>query len=161
MFLLEVKFIMRLVAVIVWIAIALTLFSWFAPHARGADLAVGDSIAVGTGQALGVHTVARQNMGSCWIAGRVPGGSWDHAVISSGINDGGGCNALVRARVHAHVVTWILPAPINAGRGATLRAMRPGDRAVSYACAGGCSKTNFHPASYGVVAQAVRRSWGQ
>jgi hypothetical protein len=129
--------------------------------ARASDVAVGDSIALGTGHALGVSTYGRVGAGSCEIVRRVPRGAYAHAVISAGINDGGGCVAAVRARVRAGVVVWILPAPINPGRAAVLAAVRPGDGTVSYACAGPCTKSNFHPASYAVVAAAVRAAWSE
>ena len=128
--------------------------------AHASDMAVGDSIGIGTGHALGVSTYGRVGAGSCEIVRRVPRATYRFAVISAGINDGGACVAAVRARVLAQRVVWILPAPINPGRAAVLAAMRPEDGSVSYDCAGGCTKSNFHPASYAVVAAAVRAAWG-
>lgn len=129
-------------------------------HAR--DLAVGDSIALGTGQALGVHTVARKNMGSCWIAGVAPGGSYDHVVISAGINDAPGrCVEEIVAKYAGMGEVVILPAAINSARAHVAGvAARYGARTVSYSCDGGCTKSNFHPGSYRSVASAVRRAWG-
>jgi hypothetical protein len=125
------------------------------------DVALGDSIAAGTGHALGVYTVARVGAGSCEIARRVPAEVFDNAVISAGINDGGRCVAAVRAKVRARRIVMILPAPINAGRAAVLRAIRRGDAMVGYACRGRCTKVNFHPGSYSAVAAAVRRAWAR
>lgn len=149
--LLMIVMIFGMLAIFAWM-------SWFSPaHAR--DLAVGDSIALGTGHALHVPTRAKVGAGSCAIADRMPRGAYDRVVISAGINDQGLCVQAVRAAVHARRVTWILPAPINGGRAMVLAVMRLGDRSVSYACAGGCSRSNFHPASYAVLARAVRASW--
>jgi hypothetical protein len=147
--------------VILFLAL-LVLVGLMEQKAKAADLAEGDSIALGTGRALGVPTHARQNMGSCWIVAHTPGGSFDHVVLSAGINDPPGpCLASLRARLTAKVVVWVLPAPINSARASVAAvAARWGDRTVSYACAGGCTRRNFHPASYAVVANAVRRAWG-
>ena len=85
--------------------------------AHASDLAVGDCIAVGTGGALGVTTVARVGASSCAIAGRVPAGVWGNVVISAGINDlPGRCVGEVRSRLHATgVVVWVRP--INSAGG--------------------------------------------
>lgn len=129
--------------------------------ACAADIVIGDSIAVGAGRALGIQTRARQGAGSCEIARRFkPAGNWGHIVISAGINDGGGCDLKVRSGLHARRVTWILPAPINAGALAAWQMVKLyGDGFVSYACHGPCTTRNFHPASYPAVAKAVRRDW--
>lgn len=125
-------------------------------------LVVGDSIALGTGQAMGAHTVARVGMSSCWIADRAPRFEGEWAVISAGINDAPGpCIERVRERLHAGRVVWVLPAPINGARAhVEAVAAAHGDRTVSYACAGGCSKANFHPASYAQVAATVEAVLG-
>ena len=127
---------------------------------RAADAVVGDSIAKSVGAALGLPTQARVGAGSCEIAGYITARTpWDHLVISAGINDGGRCVAALRAEVHARRVIWVLPAPINPGRAAVIKAMRPGDGAVSYSCPGGCSRVSFHPASPPAVARAIRNVW--
>lgn len=130
-------------------------------HAFSADLALGDSIALGTGHALRMPTQAVTGAGSCAIADWRHRGSYGHVVISAGINDSGLCVLAVRASVRAMRVIWILPAPINGGREMVLQSMRIGDRFVSYTCPGkhGCTRSNFHPASYAAVARAVRRQW--
>lgn len=126
------------------------------------DAALGDSIALGTGRALGLQTYARVGAGSCEIASYAAASRpWDRLVVSAGINDGGACVASIRAKIKARRVVWILPAPINAGRAAVLRALRPGDRLVGYACRRGCSRVDFHPADYSTVARAVRRAWAR
>jgi len=130
---------------------------------RGSALMLGDSIALGTGRVLGVYTVARQSMGSCWVAARVPSGYFDLAAISAGINDAPGpCLEQIRAKIHARVVVWVLPAPINTARAhVEAVAARFGDATVSYACAGACSRVNFHPGSYAKVAADVRQAWSE
>lgn len=130
--------------------------------AAASEAMLGDSIAQGTGHAMHVSTYAVKGIGSCAFLSHVPVANYQNVGISIGINDGGGCVALVRARVHAVRVVWILPASINAGRAAVASvAADYHDGTVSYACKGGCSKVNFHPASYAALAKAMRRAWDQ
>lgn len=141
--------------VLAWVLVLMTT-----PKAHASDLVLGDSIALGTGRALGKPTVARKGAGSCEIADWLPRrGGYGHVVISAGINDQGLCVQAIRRGLRAKRVIWILPAPINAGRSMVLAVMRKGDRAVSYACDGPCTRTNYHPASYRAVAASVRRVW--
>lgn len=142
--------------------IAVLLMGVHRAHAE--NLAVGDSIAVGTGQALHVLTVAKINAGSCtWILPNAPSGSFEHVVISAGINDPpGSCIEAIRAKYAGVKVVWILPAPISSARAHVAAVARAnGDMTVSYRCRGRCTKTNFHPASYPSVAAAVQRAWGR
>ncbi len=128
--------------------------------AEASDLVLGDSIALGAGRALHLPTRARVGAGSCEIASwMLAYRAYGHVVVSAGINDGGACVRVLRDRLDARKVIWILPAPINAGRAAVLAAMRAGDRSVSYACKGPCTKRNFHPGSYARVASDIRRQW--
>lgn len=131
--------------------------------AHAADFVFGDSIAQGAGRALHVPTAARQGAGSCEIARRFkPHSTYAHILISAGINDGGTCDLKVRSGLSARRVTWILPAPINSGALAAWNMVKLyGDGFVTYACKGVCTKSNFHPASYAVVARAVRRDWNK
>lgn len=145
------------------IVIGLCLGIW-AAHAS--DLALGDSIGRGTGDAMRAAKVpvtvrAVISGGSCRIAKFAAlRKTWDRVVVSAGINDSGQCVAAIRAKLKASLVVWILPADINPGRAAVLAAMQPGDKSVSYACPGsGCSKSNFHPRSYAEVADEVLRLW--
>lgn len=151
-----------MVSFVILIAIALGLIIG-TTCAYASDLAVGDSIALGAGQALHVKTAAVQNDGSCAIVGFAPGGSFDHVVISAGINDApGSCDEAIRKKYIGAKVVWILPAAINSSRAHVVAlAKQYGDKTVSYRCAGGCSTSNFHPASYFAVAAAVRSAWGQ
>jgi hypothetical protein len=119
----------------------------------------GDSIAEGTGHALGVPTFAHSGSGSCWIAEHSPElFKVNVDVISAGINDPPGeCLELIRRRVHARIVIWILPAPINSARAHVLEVARAhGDLTVSYRCDGACTPFNFHPASYEALADDIR-----
>lgn len=121
----------------------------------------GDSIAVGTGHALGVPTYARERMSSCWIEQHMPPPA-AVTILSAGINDPpGACVGSLRSRVHGRVI-WILPAAISSARAhVSSVAAAHGDATVSYRCQGGCSATNFHPASYAAVASEVRRLLAQ
>jgi len=138
---------------------AMTTTTTEAAHRR-ASIAFGDSIAQGTGHALGIPTVAVVGASSCTILGWVPKrGGFDHVVLSAGINDSGACVLKIRATIPAAKVIWIMPAPINGAVEKVKAAIRPGDKVVGYACKGGCSQTNFHPGSYPAVAASVWRVW--
>lgn len=145
------------------LVLALSLGSCVPYGAQAEDAAMlGDSIAQGTGAKLHVTTYAWKGIGSCAFLKRMPTASYQFTGLSIGINDSGACVALVRAKIIARRVVWILPAAINPARliVATVAADYH-DGTISYACAGGCSKVNFHPASYAVVAKAMRRAWAQ
>jgi hypothetical protein len=143
------------------VALILCLIGAWITMAKAQDAALGDSIAEGTGRALGVPTYARVNSSSCWVLRHTPSGPFDHVVISAGINDApGACVKTLLDRLRARVVVVILPAPINTARANVEReAARHGFATVSYACPGGCSRRSFHPSSYAVVAAAVRSIW--
>lgn len=141
-----------------WKAIALML-GLHAPALP--DAAIGDSIAAGTGSALGVSTYAKVGSSSCYISAHLPQGEFDHVVISAGINDAPGpCVDRILSTVRARTIVVILPAPINSARRHVASvAAQHGAFTVSYVCRGGCSRSNFHPGSYAVVAASVRRLW--
>lgn len=129
-----------------------------ASTAHAEDLAVGDSIAVGTGQALHVRTAARVGASSCAILGLAPGGAFEHVVISAGINDPpGSCIESIRQRYAGAKVVWIVPARTAARAHVIALAAKYGDRSVYYRAGG----DNTHPRSYPSVAAAVRHAWGQ
>ena len=154
---------LAVVALIFVIGITLLVFSVsLVTKANAADLAYGDSIALGTGSALRVQVSAIVGASSCSIAARAPGGHYEHVVISAGINDPpGACLEAIRKAVSAGQVVWVLPAAINSARAHVLAvAQRWGDKTVSYSCAGGCSRRSFHPGSYAALAAEVRRAWG-
>ena len=137
------------------------LFMCSHAHAKPNSIFFGDSIACGTGTAAHrFPKVCVVGASSCTILGWLPAkGSFSHAIVSAGINDSGACVAKIRATIRAKQIIWILPAPINDGRANVLKVLRSGDRTVSYACKGGCTKTNFHPGSYSKVWADVKKQW--
>jgi hypothetical protein len=116
-------------------------------------LALGDSLAVGAGQALHVETVARIAASSCAILRSVPARHFGVVVISAGTNDPpGGCVEKIRAAVHADLVIWILP--VNGARNhVAVVARAHGDKTVSYAP--GPGRLWPHPRSYQPLAAAL------
>lgn len=147
-------------AVIIAVLI-MTVFIATMRFAKAQDAAIGDSIALGTGEALGVETYARTGVSSCYILGHMPNRYFDHVVISAGINDPpGACLGAILDRVRAHTVTLIVPAAINSAAQNVFRlAAVHRVELVSYQCWHGCTKWNFHPASYGRLAIDVRKTW--
>ncbi len=124
--------------------------------ANASTLAWGDSLAVGTGAAMHVQTIARVGASSCAILRSAPAGHFDRVVISAGTNDPPGrCVAAARKAIRADRVVWILP--VNGARAHVLDIARAhGDRVVSYAP----SRRNWpHPASYGPLARAVEAAF--
>jgi hypothetical protein len=122
-------------------------------HAQ--TIVVGDSIAFGTGHAMGVRTYARVGAGSCEIA-RYKFPAADTIVVSAGINDAPGqCVRKLYARFgHARVVV-ILPKGINSARAHVAAvAAAYGYTTISYRTVG----RSFHPRSYPELAAAI---WGR
>ena len=113
----------------------------------GGRAAVGDSLAVGFGQASGMSVYAKVGASSCYIARHMPAGHFDFMLLSAGTNDPpGGCVEQVRARANAGVVEWVVP--VNGARAHVLRvAAAHGDRTLFYAGAHG----GVHPARYFAV----------
>lgn len=145
------------------ILLGMLFVAWFSPPAKAQDIAIGDSIALGTGHALGVPTNARARASSCWVLHHVTNNSYRYVVVSAGINDAPGpCVRTLFARIKATRVVVILPAAINSARANVAHAAQDyGYLTISYACRGGCSKRNFHPGSYAVLAGGVRKLWTQ
>lgn len=76
----------------------------------GADVYIGDSIALGAGHTAHRPTYARERMGSCWIARHVPRGLTGRVIVSAGVNDEGRCTPAVRTAVGSRArVIWIVP----------------------------------------------------
>ena len=119
------------------------------------DLVLGDSLAQGLGQALGVATIAKIGISSCSIARMVPSGHFDRVVISAGTNDPPGrCIESVRHQLDASHVTWVVP--VNGARSHVLRvAAQMGDSTLFYAPAG----RGVHPSNY--QAMARRYLWSR
>jgi hypothetical protein len=140
----------------------MVIFSYMACHAQDIDAAIGDSIALGTGHALGVPTYAWTNAGSCAILAKTPALRYRNVVVSAGINDPPGeCVGLIlMALHHARRVVVILPAWINSARANVLRiATHLHMYTISYQCRGPCTIQNFHPASYVDLAADVQAIW--
>jgi hypothetical protein len=113
--------------------------------AMARSVAIGDSLAVGFGQASHVRTIARVGISSCVIARMVPSEQFDTALLSAGTNDPPGrCVEQVRERVHARRVIWIVP--VNGARQHVLSvASEHGDGTLYYSP----SKRGWpHPARY-------------
>jgi hypothetical protein len=88
--------------------------------AKARSVAIGDSLAVGFGQASHVRTIARVGISSCVIARMVPSEQFETALLSAGTNDPPGrCVEKVRERVHARRVIWVVP--VNGARSTVLR----------------------------------------
>lgn len=140
----------------IWvIGIAFVFAMAFVLPAFAGDAAIGDSLALGTGRALGVPTYAVERKSSCWILGHLPRSGFDHAVISAGTNDPPGrCIAAIRARIHARHVVWILP--VNGAR-APVAALAHlyGDPVVAYRP----GRDGIHPPAYAPLARAVLAAW--
>jgi len=117
-------------------------------------LALGDSLAVGAGQALHVQTIAKVGASSCDILFTVPRARFETVIISAGTNDPpGSCIEGIRELVHADKVVWILP--VNGARShVEAVAAVHGDKTVSYSPASG--RAWPHPKSYKPLADAVR-----
>lgn len=122
------------------------------------DVAIGDSIAVGVGQAMHIETRARVGASSCWIYKHLPKGDYDTAIISVGVNDGDSkhCIEEVRNNVHARRVIWILPAAYATDEVKAV-AEKWGDTVVTYTT--GTGKTWPHPPryDYAPLARTIRK----
>lgn len=118
------------------------------------DLALGDSIALGTGQAMRITTVARIGASSCWIAKHVPSVQFSTVVISAGVNDGNSkhCIREIREQLKAERVVWIRPV-MYAGDEVDAVAKEYGDTVVTYTV----GKDRVHPKDYNEIARAVRK----
>ena len=140
-------FTIALLFAVVCIALLAAATAW------GNEVAVGDSLAVGFGQASGMPTRAIVGISSCRIVGMVPPGHYDFMLLSAGTNDPPGhCVEQVRARADASVVEWVVP--VNGARSTVLRvAAAHGDRTLFYTPG---ARFWPHPARYFDVHGGVR-----
>ncbi len=104
--------------------IALTGFlmalAWPSIASTRSTLALGDSLALGFGQASHMHLSARVGKSSCWIAKRVPIKRYDFILISAGTNDPPGlCIEKIRALVNGGLIVWVVP--VNGARNHVLK----------------------------------------
>ena len=125
--------------------------------ARADTLALGDSIALGTGNALHAETVAVEKMGSCDIERMMPSKHFDRAVISAGVNDAPGiCVGSILSRVNADEVIVILPPGINSAR-AHIKSIAKARHLKTISYIPGAD--GLHPRSYAEVAAKVNAAW--
>jgi len=127
-------------------------------------LVLGDSIAVGTGQALraeGVVCRLEAAVGISTAGWRVRFAPWDIpadvVVISLGSNDGGRAAYpdlwQIRKRIKAKKVIWILPANNHVAASAiSAMATELGDYVMAFAPA----KDGIHPHSYTPLAEHIK-----
>jgi hypothetical protein len=91
----------------------------FTSPVKAADLALGDSLALGFGQASHMTINAKVGISSCAILARTPTDHYDFVLLSAGTNDPPGrCVAAIRARLNASHVMWVVP--VNGARGTVL-----------------------------------------
>lgn len=122
-------------------------------------IAVGDSIAVGIGQAAHCTINAKVGAGSSFIANHTVSVHRNVAVISAGSNDPLNPNLSknlekIRSKINASTVIWVLPYNRKAAMIVKSVANRHGDRYIDLASV----KTNdgVHPSSY---MSLVKRIW--
>jgi thiamine biosynthesis protein ThiC len=121
--------------------------------------AIGDSIAVGIGQAAHCTINAKVGASSSYIANHTISTSKDVVVISAGSNDPANPNLKknlekIRSKVKANTVVWILPYNRKAAAAVISVANRHGDKYIDLVSV----KTNdgVHPSSY---RNLVKRIW--
>lgn len=116
-------------------------------------VAVGDSIAVGTGQAMGCEVRAHVGWSSSKIVNLANGVKAELCVISAGSNDPNNPKLLlnlktIRGKIDCVKVVWIQP--INKKAATAVRnAKRNGDSLVTFSP----SKDNVHPKNYNALAK--------
>ena len=121
-------------------------------------VAIGDSIAVGIGQAAGCVLNARVGASSSYVASHVVSYDRDVAVISAGSNDPNNPSLKknlqkIRAKIISDRVVWILPYDRSAARIVKSVAVTHGDGYIDL----GIFKTRdgVHPSSYASVAKKL------
>lgn len=116
-------------------------------------VAVGDSIAVGTGQAMGCEIRAHVGWSSRKIVNLANGVRSELCVISAGSNDPNNPKLLlnlktIRGKIDCVKVIWIQP--INKKAASAVRSARKnGDSIVTFLP----SKDNVHPKNYSALAK--------
>lgn len=144
--------------ILFYILLLVAFIHAFSRAAKAEDLALGDSIALGTGQALHIRTSAVEGAGSCAILGHSPSGSFEHVVISAGVNDPpGSCVEAIVQKYRGARIVMIVPSKTSAAGHIKSVAAKYGAKAVYYRV----GADGVHPRSYPSVAATVRRAWGQ
>lgn len=87
--------------------------------AYGKELALGDSLALGFGQASRMPTRAIVGISSCRILGMTPREHFDFVLLSAGTNDPPGpCIERIRSRLNVTRLMWVVP--VNGARSQVL-----------------------------------------
>ena len=116
-----------------------------AKRAKAEDLALGDSLALGFGQASRMPTNAKVGISSCAILSRTPRAHYDFVLLSAGTNDPPGrCVEAIRGRLNASQVQWVVP--VNGARGHVLSVARRNGDALLYYSPG--RRSWPHPSRY-------------
>lgn len=121
-------------------------------------VAVGDSIAVGIGQAMHCSINAKVGAGSSYIAGHTVTTSKNVAVISVGSNDPNNPNLRnnldkIRSKISSKRIVWILPYNRKAASVVKAIAVQHGDAYIDLK--GFSTRDGVHPRSYSSVAKQL------
>jgi hypothetical protein len=121
-------------------------------------VAIGDSIAVGTGQALGCEIRAHVGWPSSKIVKLANGVRAETCIISAGSNDPTNPKLLInlrtiRGKIGCVRVIWVLPVNTKA-KNAVRAAVRSGDCTVNFTP----GKDKVHPKSYQTLAKNIKKS---
>lgn len=115
-------------------------------------VAIGDSIAVGTGKALGCEIRAHVGWPSSKIVNLANGVKSELCIISAGSNDPKNPKLLlnlktIRGKIDCVRVIWILP--VNKTAANAVRTAASGERVVGFTP----GKDNVHPKNYNTLAK--------
>lgn len=121
-------------------------------------IAIGDSIAVGVGQAAHCTINAKVGASSSYIADHIVSSSKEVAVISAGSNDPSNPKLRtnldrIRSKITAKRVVWILPYDRKAAAVVKAVAVQHGDGYVDLS--GFKTRDGVHPSSYRSVARKL------
>lgn len=122
-------------------------------------LAVGDSIAVGVGQAAKCVVNAKVGASSSYIANHVVSTQKNITIISAGSNDPNNPNLIsnlekIRKKIKSPTVVWILPYNRKAAAIVKKVANRYGDRYIDLVSVK--TRDGVHPSSY---RDLIKRMW--
>lgn len=121
-------------------------------------VAIGDSIAVGVGQAAQCTINAKVGASSSYIVDHAISSAFDVAVISAGSNDPHNPKLRtnldrIRSKIKAKRVVWILPYDRRAAAIVKAVAVQHGDGYIDLS--GFKTRDGVHPSSYGSVARKL------
>lgn len=121
-------------------------------------VAIGDSIAVGVGQAAGCVLGARVGVSSSYISNHVISSDNEVAVISAGSNDPRNPSLRknlekIRSKIHSNRVVWILPYDRSAARIVKSVAITHGDGYIDLSDYR--TRDGVHPSNYRAIANAL------